>query len=472
MSLRTRLLVGLAVLVLAAVATAGASVLAVARAKLQEAEDARAGAVVAELSALLEAACAGGCGAAVAPLARALVDGGATSELLVVDGERRLVAAAGGRATPGVADGRLGGALLGVASLWRGGDALYYYAPLRDRGRVVGAARVRMPGGADVDQALRHARALLVGVSLFDGGLVLLFGALFIRRVVEPIEALSATARRVAAGELDVPPLGRDPARGDEVARLVDDFNRMTASLRQQREQMVAQEKLVTVGRLAAGVAHEVGNPLAAVLGYVDLLLHDEPPEGPRREPLERIRKETDRIRAIIAELLDYARPVVGAVEAVRLDEVVEASLSLVRPQARFRDVAVVRALPRDLPSVAASASRLTQVLLNLLLNAADAMAGGGTVTIEARADGELVELRVADSGPGVAEPDRARIFDPFFTTKEPGQGTGLGLSISRHIVEAYGGTLTLAPSDGGALFVVRLPRWRDDQPPSGTSLQ
>ncbi|HWE31815.1 MAG TPA: ATP-binding protein, partial [Polyangia bacterium] len=297
---------------------------------------------------------------------------------------------------------------------------------------------------------------------LYDGGLVLLFGALFIRRVVEPIEALSVSARRVADGEIDLPPLSTPPTR-DELAHLVADFNRMTASLRRQREQMVAQEKLVTVGRLAAGVAHEVGNPLAAVLGYVDLLLHDEPADGERREPLERIRKETDRIRGIIADLLDYSRPMQGSVEPVRLGDAVDVALSLLRPQPRFADVEVVRAIPDALPSVAAAQSRLVQMLLNLLLNAADAMGGRGRVRLEARSDGDVVELRVADSGPGVAARDRAQIFDPFFTTKEPGQGTGLGLSISRSIVEAYGGTLTLAPPDdgGGATFVMRLPTWR-----------
>jgi signal transduction histidine kinase len=100
-------------------------------------------------------------------------------------------------------------------------------------------------------------------------------------------------------------------------------------------------------------------------------------------------------------------------------------------------------------------------VLLNLLINASDAMGGRGRVEIAARLDGDAVELRVSDSGPGVAAGDRARIFDPFFTTKEPGQGSGLGLSISRTLVEAYGGTIALAPSETGAAFVLRLPLWK-----------
>ena len=461
MSLRTRLLVGLAVLVLAAVSTAGWSVLTVARAKLHEAEDARAGVIGAELAALLQRGCADRCRAVeLSALARALVDGGAVLQIVAVDGERHLLAAAGAGDTTAAADPRLGGALAGVPSVARSGDVAFYYAPLRAQGRLAGAVRVRLPGDAEVARALHDARLLLVGVTLFDGGLVLLFGALFIRRVVGPIEALSAAARRVADGQLDLPPVPSKPTH-DELGHLIDDFNRMTLSLRRQREHLVAQERLVTVGQLAAGVAHEVGNPLAAVLGYAELLLHDEPIDGSRRDALERIRKETERIRGIIAELLDYSRPVTGAVEPVRLAEAVELTLSLVRPQARFRDVEVTRQLGDELPPVATSQSRLVQVLLNLLLNAADAMDGRGTVTLRAFRDGDVVALEIADSGPGVAAADRAQIFDPFFTTKEPGKGTGLGLSISRSIVEAYGGSLTLAAGDGGATFVVRLPIWR-----------
>jgi signal transduction histidine kinase len=463
MSLRTRLLVGLAVLVFAGVSTAGWSVLAMARHRLQTAEEARAPVVGGQVAALVQRACTDACRAPelIAEIGP-LVEGGAAQEIVVVDAQRHLVAATG-EASGGdaAADPRFGAALGGVASIARAGDALYYYAPLKAHARLAGALRVRLPAEAELGRALRDARTLLVGVTLVDGGLVLLFAALFIRRVVQPLEALSATARRVAGGELDVPP-SPSPGTHDEIAHLVDDFNRMTASLRLSRDQVVAQEKLATVGRLAAGVAHEIGNPLAAVLGYVDLLLHDEPPDGARRDSLERIRKETDRIRGIVADLLDYSRPVQGSVEAVRLADAIDVALSLVKPQPRFDGIDVTRDGDAALPPLAASQSRLVQVLLNLLLNAADAMGGHGTVALSARSDGDAVELCVADSGPGVPEADRARIFDPFFTTKEPGHGTGLGLSISRSLVEAYGGTLTLAPSTAGATFIVRLPTWRD----------
>src|SRR4051812_31200971 len=166
MSLRTRLLAGLAVLVFAAVATAGWSVLAVARVKLHEAEDARASVIGMQMAALVQRACAQSCRAGdVAEVARTLVDGGATAELVVVDTERRLLVGAGDvRSTQAVADPRLGSALAGIPSLTRSGDALYYYAPLRTQaGRPAGALRVRMPGDAEVDGALHGARMLLVG---------------------------------------------------------------------------------------------------------------------------------------------------------------------------------------------------------------------------------------------------------------------------------------------------------------------
>jgi signal transduction histidine kinase len=223
---------------------------------------------------------------------------------------------------------------------------------------------------------------------------------------------------------------------------------------------MVAQEKLATVGRLAAGVAHEVGNPLAAVIGYADLLLSDEPPDGPRRDALARIRRETERISGIVADLLDYSRPVTGTVEPVRLDTTAEAAVSLLGPQSRFREVVVENRIAPSLPPAAAAGSRLLQVLINLLLNAADAMDGAGSIVLDGREVGGALELSVRDNGPGVPAEIGDRIFDPFYTTKDPGQGTGLGLAIARSIARAYGGDLWLASDAPGATFVVRLPRF------------
>jgi len=295
-----------------------------------------------------------------------------------------------------------------------------------------------------------------------------------VRGLVRPLEALSGAAARVAEGHLDVEPV-RAGAGDGELGALAGAFNRMTASLREQRAnlvaaqaQVVAQEKLATVGRLAAGVAHEIGNPLTAVLGYVELLLA-EPHDPSTIDTLRRVRAETERIHRIVHDLLEYARTsrAPGSLdeerEPVRVADVLRAAIDLLRPQPRFREVTVRDELPPELPPIAASTHRLLQVLLNLLLNAADAMRGAGEVVVRGRlGDGNAAQIEVADSGPGVAPEDRARLFDPFFTTKQPGAGTGLGLAVCRSLVEGWGGTIELVPSEQGATFRLTLPLWTD----------
>ena len=438
MSLRTRLLVGLAVLVVAAVLSSGWLLLTVARVRLVGGQERQARVLSEQLLRELRASYDWKLPLSdfanrtrLASAARAMVLRGDVRDVAIVDEDGQPVAgdASGDRAIAGARDGAL--------FLARRNGAVYVYASLASQGVQAASVRFRLGGEDELSAALAGARYVLISSTMLAGALVLLFGTLFIRRVVAPLEGLAQMARRVASGDLDVPPVSAGWSN-DELARLSEAFNRMTASLREQRDHLLAQEKLATVGRLAAGVAHEVGNPLAAVLGYAEMLLSDEPEgvESERRDMLERIRKETERIRGIIADLLDYSRPVAGAVEPVRLGEA-------------------------ELPAAAASTSRIIQVLLNLFLNAADAMGGEGRITVEASAPEGLVLLTVRDSGPGIPFADRAKVFDPFFTTKEPGKGTGLGLAICRSIVQAYGGDLTLGKIDGaGASFVVRLPRF------------
>jgi C4-dicarboxylate-specific signal transduction histidine kinase len=238
----------------------------------------------------------------------------------------------------------------------------------------------------------------------------------------------------------------------------------MTRSLRDGRESLMRSEKLAGVGRLAAGVAHEVGNPLAAILGYVETLL-TETPERPidaalRADILARVRAETQRIHTIIQELLDYSRPPRDEIGPVEVRGAVDAAVSLVRAQARARGVDVHIELPAELPRVRAATGRLTQVVLNLVLNAVDANDGRGRVRVDGRVAGGRVIIGVSDEGPGVSAELRGKIFDPFFTTKDPGKGTGLGLSVSQSIVESMGGVLRLAdaaPGQQGARFEVEL---------------
>jgi len=320
------------------------------------------------------------------------------------------------------------------------------------------------------------AGAVFAGVAL---GALLLF-----RAVALPVDRLLAAAERLGAGEGDLPilqPPGEVSGHGlpraavaferlsaslaAERARLaakVVELQRSNAELAAARESLLRTEKLATVGRLAAGVAHEVGNPLGAISGYAALAharLGAQGGDAEVRDWLQRIAVETQRIDRTIRELLDFARPAVPSLAPVALPAVLDAALRLARVQPRFRDVEVAVELEAELPPVRADSSRLGQVFLNLLLNAGDAMGGTGQLRISARAVAEAVVVEVADRGPGIREADLPRVFDPFFTTKPPGEGTGLGLSICHSIVASFGGEISAANRDGGgAVFTIRVP--------------
>jgi signal transduction histidine kinase len=300
-----------------------------------------------------------------------------------------------------------------------------------------------------------------------------------VRRVARPVERILGAADALQAeapGELPLvgdSGLGLDRAAlafertaaalAAERARLaakVAELTAANAALAEARASLVRSEKLATVGRLAAGVAHEVGNPLGAVSGYADLarsrLGAGASPEV--RDALDRISAAAERIDRTIRDLLDFARPAPLELGPVVVSSAVEAAVRLACVQPRLRDVAIHVDLPADLPAVVAEERHLAQVVLNLLLNAGDAMAGKGSVRLTGRRDGGAVLLAVSDTGPGIPAADLARIFDPFFTTKEPGQGSGLGLAICHSLTEAFGGSIDArSPAGEGATFVLRL---------------
>ncbi len=316
----------------------------------------------------------------------------------------------------------------------------------------------------------------LVGVAL----LVFSYYALT-RLIVRPLDQLSRAAQRVAGGarRLEVPSsaareigeLGaslrtmteRLLREEDALRRKVDEVEQAKRDLEQAHDRLVRSERLASVGRLAAGLAHEIGNPIAALIGMQDLLIDGGLDEREQRDFVERMRKETERINKILRDLLQFARaPGVtsssladpGDVEAAVHD-----TAALVAPQRSMKEIELALDVYPDLPRVALSREHLVQVLLNLVLNAADAIGDGGRIVVRAQPTDDGARIAVEDDGPGVAEEVRGRLFEPFVTTKDVGKGTGLGLAVCRGLVEAAGGTVALdATFEGGARFVVDLP--------------
>lgn len=367
-----------------------------------------------------------------------------------------------------------------------------------ERNRNVATARgkaleVLVPGGGGpvvalvrLDDEAGRAGPLLRLVAMYMAAfaLALLFFTYTVltRTLVRPVDALADAARRVSEGatSLEVPRTGPR-----EVAQLAEAFAEMTRRLRSEEAELRAKvdelertaselksaqgtivraERLASVGRLAAGLAHEIGNPIAAILGFEDLLLSGglEPEE--QRDFLERMKRETERINRVLRQLLDFARPAAAS----RLQETeppasivdaVQDVLVLLKPHKAFRDIALSSELADDLPAVAFPRSQLVQVLLNLLLNAADAAGAGGKVLVRAERTERGVRVSVEDDGPGIRADVRDTLFEPFVTTKDVGAGTGLGLAVCRGLVEAAGGTITAGASElGGARFSVELP--------------
>jgi signal transduction histidine kinase len=294
--------------------------------------------------------------------------------------------------------------------------------------------------------AFRWTLFFLAGAPLLAVGI----GLSIYRSVARPVARLSEGAARLAAGDLDARIEIDSP---DEFGALARQFNAMTRSLRDQQERLVQSEKLAGIGRLAAGVAHEINNPLAVILGYAKLLQRKA--EGQLAEDLGLIQDEALRAQEIVEGLLDLSRPLAAAPEPVDLKELADEAVARLVATDRLAGAAVEVAGAARLEG---HPQKLRQVLLNLIKNGAEAAGAGGKVVVAlTQAAGGGAELVVSDSGPGLPDQASHRLFEPFFTTKPT--GTGLGLAVSLGIVQAHGGTLAAdSPAGAGARFTVRLP--------------
>jgi PAS domain S-box-containing protein len=253
-------------------------------------------------------------------------------------------------------------------------------------------------------------------------------------------------------------------AGGDGETALLLALIKDTSEERRMQQQLVQSGKLAAIGELAAGVAHEINNPLFAILGLTEFMLKEAEPESKAHQRLELIQQTGLEIKEIVRALLDFARENAEDRHEVALDDVVRSTVDLVRRTNAHKGVELVDSYEDAGALINASPNQLKQIFLNLIANARQAMPNGGTVTVDVRTEGRFAVATVCDDGPGIDPDVLGRIFEPFYTTKRNTGGTGLGLSVSLGIAEAHGGVLTAQSEVGsGAQFSLRLPLCDDD---------
>ena len=324
---------------------------------------------------------------------------------------------------------------------------------------------------------LAHTRALLPWHLGLDLALVSGFAYLLLLfLVIRPLERAEQSVARLRRNELELPSRGGGPllsgfqgslealagALKEEKALTrsqLEALSRTNQQLVQAQTELVASERLATVGKLAAGVAHEIGNPLSGVLGYLSLSRDRARDDERLLDYLDRIEQELQRVSQIVRGLLDLGRPVRGQRGPVVVASLAETCAKLVQADPELRRVQIELAVEPD-AVVRGESGPLSQVLLNLLLNAAQAMGGEGTIRLATRTDADAVVISVEDEGPGIPEENLPHLFEPFFTTKAQGKGTGLGLAVSRHLARSLGGVLSAENREGGgARFLLTLPK-------------
>jgi len=309
---------------------------------------------------------------------------------------------------------------------------------------------------AEEDRALARYQRQIIGLGLLFILLAILGVSLIVQRYyVAPVRKLLLSSRGGDAGRAKPAAPGED-----EVQALFEVFQRMSSEIKATRDQLILSERLSSVGRVASSIAHEVNNPLTSILTTSSMLMEDLPEDDPRQRQMKTLLDETLRAREILRRMLDLARPAAVRRELSDLNLVILRSIQLMRNYMEVLNTKAETDLDPRLPRIEANPSQMQQVILNLLLNAVDAMPRGGVVRLETRYDSEpgQVEIRCADTGKGMTAEERARIFQAFFTTKGEA-GTGLGLAITREIIEDHQGTIAVESEKGkGSSFRIRLP--------------
>ena len=375
---------------------------------------------------------------------------------------------------------------------WQQQATLTLSAPLFEDGRIIGGIGIVLPLEG-VYQALRNSQRIFL-IYLFINLILLTF--IGIRRISKlyllPLARLAKRAEdykedddlifavRKEDNELNRLSkslnimLKRISADKEKLRSTVLSLEKANIELKKAQKEIIRAEKLASVGRLSAGIAHEIGNPIGIVIGYLELLKQADIPEKEKKEYIQRTEEEIDRINTIIRQLLEVSRPSNAGRTAVAVHELIKDTADVLRVQPLMSSINLSLSLDAGVHTVWADANQLRQVFLNLIINAADAITSGnkeagGKLNISTRLKDEgsraaqtssaILEISFADDGPGIAEESLGNIFDPFFTTKDPGKGTGLGLAVSFMIVESLGGKMTgISEIGSGTTMIISLP--------------
>jgi len=368
--------------------------------------------------------------------------------------------------------------------------------PIRNhRGQVVGMLNVSVP---ERPYLAVRTQMMLTFLLVAAAGVLVVLGLTYLitRSMIHPLEEIVVASNRIAAGDLDH---NVNVLSSDEIGHLGRSFNKMVASLKTMKleleewgrtleekvekrteelvavqAQMAQSAKMASLGRLAAGVAHEINNPLGGILTFSMLALEDCDDEHPMRQNLEIIVKQTLRCRETVKGLLDFARQSSQAASKTDINSVIDKTLSLLEGQSIFQNIRTIRKLEPNLPPAFIDAGQLQQVVVNIVLNAVDAMEESGTLTVETlpTPDTKAVLIRIRDTGKGIPDDILPYIFEPFFTTKKVGKGTGLGLSIVHGIVSRAGGKVEVQSTPKGATFTVRLAIAQEEEQNGGADSQ
>ena len=370
--------------------------------------------------------------------------------------------------------------------IWLANERVKISSPILFDGHFLGAMTIYAELGP-LYQKLRKSEKIILIYILLNTIVLVLFGIYLLSRiVVRPIHRLVSITEEFKDGEpfpnlMDSSPneigqlsrslnmlLKRLDENKKELRAHISSLENANREIRKAQDEIIKSEKLASVGRLAAGVAHEIGNPIGITLGYLELLKDGNLSKEESRDFLKRMESEITRINQIIRQLLDFSRPASGEREQTGIHGLIMETINMLKPQPMMAHIKTRPALQASKDTVWADPNQLKQVFLNIIINAADAMAGddvsgkeetAGTLTIETIDMEDSIEVRFADTGPGIPQQELAHVFDPFYTTKNTGTGTGLGLSVCYRIIEGMEGSVRAESTQGkGTTIIIDIP--------------